>query len=287
MTWGRKNGDANNCPFLPDLCTYEGMDNLLRDRYTTMANENNAMVSPVGAVWRYLRENHPEIELYQSDESHPTLEGSYVAACTFYTAIFRKNPELITFNGGVSVTVANQIRQATKLIVYDSLSHWNIDIYDPVADFSYTEQTNQLTFENNSQFATDYSWDFGDGFTSTEESPTHTYATTGSYTVTLVVQHCGKTDSIEKVVLINSLTTSHIENPTISIYPNPVNNELHIRSSAITEIHLLDLTGKVILTEMVTNENIHTLFLNQISQGHYTLQIQIGGYNYFEQIIKK
>lgn len=287
MTWGRKNGDANNCQFFTDVCTYEGMDNLLRERYMMMANDNNALVSPVGAVWRYLRTNHPEIELYQSDESHPTLEGSYVAACTFYTAIFRKNPELITFNAGITATVADQIKQAAKLVVYDSLATWNINAYDPVADFSYTAQTNQLVFENESQAATDYLWDFGDGFTSTEENPTHAYAATGSYTVTLIAKKCGQTDTVEQVVVINVLGTTSIEAASISIYPNPAGDQLHIRSSGITEVQLLDLTGKIVLTENVVKSDTHTLLLNQVPKGYYMLQIRSGDYTYIEQIIKK
>lgn len=287
MTWGRKNGDANNCQFLPDLCTYEGMDNLLRERYMMMANDNNALVSPVGAVWRYLRANHPGIELYQSDESHPTLEGSYVAACAFYTAIFRKNPELISFNAGINATVADQIKHAAKLIVYDSLSHWNIDAYDPIADFSYTAQTNQLAFENESQAATDYLWDFGDGFTSTEENPTHAYAATGSYTVILIATRCGQTDTAEQVIVINILETPSVETPSIAIYPNPVGDQLHIRSAEMAEVRLLDLTGRTVLVEKMMNNGEQILLLNQVSKGHYTLQILTGDHTYTEPIIKK
>lgn len=288
MTWGRKNGDANNCQFLPDLCTYEGMDNLLRERYMIMANDNNALVSPVGAVWRYLRANHPGIELYQSDESHPTLEGSYVAACAFYTAIFRKNPELITFNAGITATVADQIKHAAKLIVYDSLSHWNIGASDPVADFSYTSQTDQqLAFVNSSQHATDYTWDFGDGFTSVEENPTHLYTAIGSYTVTLIARHCGQTDTLKQVIVIQTLATPPLENATILVYPNPTNDQLQVRATAMTEIQLLDLTGRIVLVETVINSDAHTVLLNEIPIGHYTLKIRIGEQDYFKQIIKQ
>ena len=48
MTWGRKNGDANNCQFWPPVCTYEGMDSLLNLRYMMMADMNDAIASPVG-----------------------------------------------------------------------------------------------------------------------------------------------------------------------------------------------------------------------------------------------
>jgi hypothetical protein len=63
MTWGRKNGDASNCAFWPPVCTYEGMDSLLNLRYRQMANDNDAIVSPVGAVWHYIRDTYPNIEL--------------------------------------------------------------------------------------------------------------------------------------------------------------------------------------------------------------------------------
>ena len=95
MTWGRKNGDASNCSSWPPVCTYAGMDSLLHLRYMTMAADNQSIVSPVGAVWNYVRSNFPSINLYQSDESHPSLAGSYLAACTFYTSLLRKNPLLI------------------------------------------------------------------------------------------------------------------------------------------------------------------------------------------------
>jgi hypothetical protein len=133
MTWGRKNGDPLfyqiYYPWYADS-TYEFMDSLIQDRYMQMSDDNNAEVSPVGAVWRYVRENHPSIELYQSDGSHPSISGSYLAACCFYTALYRKDPTLISFNSSLSNSDATQIKNAVKLIVYDSLLNWNIGKYD-------------------------------------------------------------------------------------------------------------------------------------------------------------
>jgi len=56
MTWGRKNGDANNCASWPPVCTYEGMDSMLRMRYMEMGTVNEAEVSPVGKVWNRIRQ---------------------------------------------------------------------------------------------------------------------------------------------------------------------------------------------------------------------------------------
>lgn len=124
MTWGRKNGDAQNAPYYPVLATYEGMDSLLRARYMQMAQDNQAAVAPVGAVWHYIRDNYPQIELYQSDDSHPSIYGTYAAACCFYTVMYKKNPELITYAPDMDVQYANLIRQAAKTVAFDSLNTW-------------------------------------------------------------------------------------------------------------------------------------------------------------------
>lgn len=62
------------------------------------------------------------------------------------------------------------------------------------ADFSYTNEANSLivNFTNTSEFASSYSWDFGDGTAaSTEENPVHEYAGAGTYRVILTVTGLG------------------------------------------------------------------------------------------------
>ena len=196
MTWGREQGDSFYCASWPPVCTYEGMDSLLHLRYMEIALYNNADVSPVGAVWRYVRQNYPGIVLYQSDGSHPSVAGSYIAACCFYTALFKKDPTLITYNCTLSQSDAAVIRNATKILVYDSLQNWNFENYLPIADFNYTigSGINQVNFINNSRHSKNYLWDFGDGSTSTDENPIHNYLLDGSYLITLTVTNC---DSVE------------------------------------------------------------------------------------------
>lgn len=138
MTWGRKNGDPVFYRIYSGYTdsTYEYMDSLLRARYLRLADTNQAEVSPVGALWRYLRLNHPNIELYAADESHPSLAGTYAAACGFYTTIFRKDPLSLTYNASLNANVALTIRQAAKAVVYDSLVNWNIGRFDSLKDSS-------------------------------------------------------------------------------------------------------------------------------------------------------
>ena len=132
MTWGRENGDANNCPNWPPVCTYEGMDDLLHERYMMMANDNGAFVSPVGAVWRYIRDAEYNIDLYSPDESHPSLLGSYVAGVCFYTTLFQKNPLSIPWNKEWNILESDTeiIHEVVKIVVYDNLEDWNVTSND-------------------------------------------------------------------------------------------------------------------------------------------------------------
>jgi hypothetical protein len=192
MTWGRKNGDQSNCAAWPPICTYEGMDNLLRLRYIEMATFNNGEVSPAGAVWRYLRQHNPGIELYQADESHPSLAGSYAAACSFYASVFRKDPAMITNDYTLPAAEADSIRLAAKAIVFDSLQQWDYATHFPDCYFTYTigSGINEVIFRNFTYNADSYLWDFGDGDTSSQKDPVHNYAADGTYNVVLTSAKC-------------------------------------------------------------------------------------------------
>jgi len=77
----------------------------------------------------------------------------------------------------------------------------------PTANFTYSPEPAQanepVTFNNLSENAVSYEWDFGDGNTSTEENPTHTYTEGGSFRVTLVATNAaGETAQIRKAVRV-------------------------------------------------------------------------------------
>lgn len=288
MTWGRKNGDAANCPGWPAVCTYEGMDDLISERYMTMATDNDAVVSPVGAVWRNLRTNNPTIELYSSDESHPSIAGSYAAALTFYTTIFRKNPLNCTFNSTLSTTDAAIIKQAVKTVVFDNLATWFVTTYDPIASFSHLINNNSVSFTNASENSIAYNWDFGDGTFSMDENPTHTYTSTGNFTVTLTITNCGKTSTFTQNIVINTLNRTDFELDNITIYPNPVNSILKLKNSVTVErVDLYDFSGKMILGEYFTDNESIILDVSSLTNGIYFLKITTAHSILNKKIIKK
>lgn len=72
----------------------------------------------------------------------------------------------------------------------------------PVAKFTFVANKAEATFTNLSQNAESYSWDFGDGGSSTDKSPKHTYKTPGRYTVVLKALGSGGDASSQQAVEI-------------------------------------------------------------------------------------
>jgi hypothetical protein len=198
MTWGRQNGDAQNCAAFPPLCTYEGMQQRLRLGYLTMAQENQSACAPVGMAWRAVRGSHPDITLYNADGSHPSLEGSYLAAATIFCTLFRRTAEDLPFTADLPGATATILRQVASNTVLDSISTWNIGILDPVAAFE-AEALQGSTFRFSATEvlpAATFWWDLGDGNTANGEEVEHSYGASGNYVVRhAVTNECGRSDT--------------------------------------------------------------------------------------------
>ncbi|MBL0049210.1 MAG: gliding motility-associated C-terminal domain-containing protein [Bacteroidetes bacterium] len=88
----------------------------------------------------------------------------------------------------------------------------------PLADFTFSPETPSLInplvhFNQSSQYAQSYVWDFGDGFTSTETSPVHSYQDTGCFTTQLIAENVnGCKDTLQQLVCVESTFTLYIPN---------------------------------------------------------------------------
>ena len=68
------------------------MTEQLAEAYTIAGNENNALVIPAGLAFARARRQQPELNLYAPDKRHPSLAGTYLAACTAFAALTGRSP---------------------------------------------------------------------------------------------------------------------------------------------------------------------------------------------------
>jgi Lysophospholipase L1 and related esterases len=97
ITWAHRDGMPAN-----GMTNYESMQTQINDGYMGLAQELNTLFAPVGSAWLAVVKQHREVNLWQEDGSHPTEQGTYLAACVFYAVIFHESPDGLTYHSGVS-----------------------------------------------------------------------------------------------------------------------------------------------------------------------------------------
>lgn len=65
----------------------------LSKAYVEAGKMTGATVAPVGLAWARVREERPDLVLFQNDGSHPSASGSYLAACVIYSQITGRTAE--------------------------------------------------------------------------------------------------------------------------------------------------------------------------------------------------
>jgi len=82
----------------------------LTDAYRAIGAELGAAVAPAGVAWERVLATNPHPVLHDKDGSHPTLAGSYLAACTLFATMFGERPE--GDDGGLAPADAAPLRDA-------------------------------------------------------------------------------------------------------------------------------------------------------------------------------
>jgi len=121
MTWGRQKGMTE-----VGFNDYESMQAQLTLGYTGIAKELGLRVAPVGEAWKAALGQDPALSLWQADGSHPTTEGTYLAACVFYSVLYKERPVGLDFTAGLPKGAARALQAASAETVLAEPGRWNI-----------------------------------------------------------------------------------------------------------------------------------------------------------------
>jgi PKD repeat protein len=150
---------------------------------------------------------------------------------------------------------------------------------------TFLSQGGTVNFFSSGTPGSNSSWDFGDGSTSTQLEPTHSYSSTGNYLVTLIETDsfsCEATDTLWITVYDSITGTQDIDlNSDLSIYPNPssgtINLALHNWENESVNMTLTDVQGRLI-TELnipnVKDDQQVTMSFEDEAAGIYLLHVE-------------
>ena len=189
LTWGYKFGYKE----MTSNDSYEKMAENIVNGYKYISSCYDFPIVPVGIVWRNVRTKYPDINLYVEDDAHPNKNGSYLAACTFFAAIFRESVE-----GAITSTIDAK----TATIIQKEASDYVLaNLHDLALDRNYfdiiPERTNtgkyKLTLNASFSNTATYYWDLGNGIKKEGKQITYFYKKPGKYKVKLLVKdYCGE-----------------------------------------------------------------------------------------------
>jgi len=143
----------------------------------------------------------------------------------------------------------------------------------PLLNAQYTYNQSGLldvSFTNTSSSAVSYLWNFGDGVSSTEQSPTHQYSQIGQYSVKLIVySNCGSDTITQVITLLGIGVINHSEIINVEVFPMPVNDLLTLKINNApneeTSFSLFNNKG-----QMVMSGNLF------FKEGRNTTEINVG-----------
>jgi PKD repeat protein len=158
----------------------------------------------------------------------------------------------------------------------------------PTASFDGTQDESTVNFMSTSIGASTYSWDFGDGNTSTEENPIHTYGSNGTYEVILTVSNqCGEVETTTTFIInVNAVTEADFGN--MKVYPNPASDYITISLENTLgddiKLSIIDVQGKIVRSELINTEN-HTINTSDLVNGTYMLRLSSNEASFLKKIV--
>ena len=121
VTWAHQGG-------LPQdgLPSYGSMQLQIDQGYQGIAAELGVPLAPVGEAWSVVALQDPALGLWETDGSHPSELGTYLAACVFYAVVFRESPAGLSYRDHLPGDQAQLVQAAAADTVLDTPKQWNL-----------------------------------------------------------------------------------------------------------------------------------------------------------------
>ncbi|HEX2899883.1 MAG TPA: PKD domain-containing protein, partial [Bacteroidia bacterium] len=165
----------------------------------------------------------------------------------------------------------------------------------PVVSFNFTPNQFSYNFTDNTPGPnTAWAWTFGDGGTSSQQNPSHTYTANGTYQVCLTVTNgCGPDSSCQTVV-VNVVAVQDALQNQLELWPNPAGNVLFVKMTlqAAGDLHLRirDMAGRLTYAQEIpsaTTDWTAQLDVSALAAGMYMLEIEGADLRVLRKFVKE
>ena len=182
---------------------------------------------------------------------------------------------------------ANQVAPDANSIAdikYRCFDEARFNPYPPTAEFDYTPDgtSGLVNFTNLSVDADGYSWDFGDGGSSTAENPAHVFTATGTYNVCLIASNKYDDDNTCKIIDITVGVVDYALGQALTVYPTPASTQVTVQvdgNYGILFAEVYNTLGEKVINTTAFNGNV-TFDVTELSSGNYIVRVATENGNY-------
>lgn len=136
----------------------------------------------------------------------------------------------------------------------------------------------------------DYQWDFGDGSTSSEVRPEHIYSAPGIYEVMLTYSTgFGCRETVVLTVNVANSASHNIPDSGVSIFPNPANETIHLRTTHAFEsgtYQIRNINGKMLQSGKILTSIENNISIESLQPGVYILSLEIDNRAIQQRLVK-
>lgn len=149
------------------------------------------------------------------------------------------------------------------------------DTLRPIVAFSYDSMAMFTFMDESERIPTEWHWSFGDGGTSTEQNPTHTYMEDGEYEVCLVATNEAGSDTTCQTIQVVITSTNDLNIAGFEVFPNPVKEELTILlpNNKKRKINVWNLLEQSVFNGILEAERAQIL-VKDWEKGMYFLEVE-------------
>ncbi|MFK7969564.1 MAG: S8 family serine peptidase [Bacteroidia bacterium] len=157
----------------------------------------------------------------------------------------------------------------------------------PNVSFTSSRTGNDVQFTTPSTGINGYFWEFGDGTTSTDPNPLHTYNQSGTFQVKLTAStSCGTITTEETITFYPVSIEPSLGGLDLRVYPNPNQGQFTVRIHDIqpstVEIALRDVLGRAVKTyegKAAAGSFVKQFDWSNLQEGIYLLNVKAGDKN--------
>ncbi|PTT71553.1 MULTISPECIES: PKD domain-containing protein [unclassified Chryseobacterium] len=258
-----------------DYPTYFLTQKKIKDSITKLSNLMQIPMIPAGEAAKKYYQTQQDLLLHLSyGDVHPNLNGSYLVASVMYASIYQENVFQSPYWAGVLQANAENFQGIADEVVLNHLSDWNLSGFNFFSNFSYTTSGLTVNFQNQSVNLNNFSWNFGDGTTSTQANPVHQYTTPGNYTVSLSANSGNCLFTKAKVITVAQLSTNELSKKRFRVFPNPASEFFRIESNDfISGIEIYSSSGNLLVNKRNIRAKMHTENVSSFVPGIYFVKI--------------